>query len=97
MLNCFGEIEVNYSNNLTSSGIIGVDSGVSTTRYKKQEKLELVAFNKKQEAFMIEANLVCVKLASTHPFMFIRQVRKIFVKLKLVLLKLISFFIDNYP
>ena len=72
LLNCFGEIEVNYSNNLASSGIIGVDSGVSTTRYKKQEKLELVAFNKKQEAFMIEANLVCVKLASTHPFIFIR-------------------------
>jgi hypothetical protein len=73
LLNCFGEIEVNYSNNLASSGIIGVDSGVSTNRYKKQEKSELVAFNKKQEAFMIEANLVCAKLASTHPFMFIRQ------------------------
>jgi len=72
LLNCFGEIEVNYSNNLTSSGIIGVDSGVNTSRYKKQEKLELVALNKKQEAFMIEANLVCVKLASSHPFMFIR-------------------------
>jgi integrator complex subunit 1 len=33
----------------------------------------VIAFAKKQEEFMIDANLVCVKLASTHPFIFIRQ------------------------
>ena len=70
LLNCFGEIEVNYSNNLTSSGIIGVSNVV--THYKKQEKQELIQFNKKQELFMSDANLVCIKLASTHPFIFIR-------------------------
>lgn len=98
LLNCFGEIEVNYSNNLTSSGIIGVDSGVNTSRFKKQEKLELVALNKKQEAFMIEANLVCVKLASSHPFMFIRFVlnRKTFLFILLSLTKMSFYaFQDN--
>ena len=72
LLNCFGEIEVNYSNNLTSSGIIGVAS--VPTHFKHQEKQEIMAFNKKQEAFMIDANLVCVKLASAHPFIFLRQI-----------------------
>jgi hypothetical protein len=71
LLNCFGEIEVNYSNNLTSSGIIGVAN--STASMKKQEKQEIVVLVKKQEAFMIDANLVLVKLASTHPFIFVRQ------------------------
>jgi hypothetical protein len=72
LLNCFGEIEVNYSNNLTSSGIIGVSNVV--THFKKAEKQELVQFNKKQELFMTDANLVCIKMASTHPFIFIRYV-----------------------
>lgn len=31
------------------------------------------AYVKKQEAFMIDANLVLVKLASKHPYMLIRQ------------------------
>lgn len=71
LLNCFGEVDVNYSNNLTSSGIIGVASGAG---YKKQqEKQEIIMYVKKQEAFMIDANLVLVKLACTHPYMFIRQ------------------------
>ena len=69
LLNCFGEIEVNFSNNLTSSGIIGVSSG----NLKRQEKQELIVYAKKQESFMIDSNLVCVKLASTHPFLFLRQ------------------------
>ncbi len=68
LLNCFGEIEVNLSNNLTSSGIIGV----AATSTKKTEKQEIVQFVKKHEAFMIDANLVCVKIASIHPFIFIR-------------------------
>lgn len=71
MLNCFGEIEVNLSNNMTSSGIIGV--AVATVGPKKQEKQELVLYSKKQEAFMVDANFVCVKLASSHPFIFLRQ------------------------
>lgn len=72
LLNCFGEIEVNFSMNATSSGRIGVASTV--TNFKKQEKLEIVAYAKKQEEFMMDANLVCIKLASTHPFIFIRQI-----------------------
>lgn len=56
---------------MTSSGIIGVAS--TAVSLKKQEKQELTLLNKKQEAFMMDANLVCVKLASTHPFIFIRQ------------------------
>ena len=70
LLNCFGEIEVNFSMNATSSGRIGVASSVTT--FKKQEKLEIVAYAKKQEEFMMDANLVCIKLASSHPFIFIR-------------------------
>ncbi len=70
LLNCFGEIEVNFSMNATSSGRIGVASSV--TNFKKQEKLEIVAYAKKQEEFMMDANLVCIKLASSHPFIFIR-------------------------
>ena len=58
--------------NATSSGRIGVASTV--TNFKKQEKLEIVAYAKKQEEFMMDANLVCIKLASTHPFIFIRQI-----------------------
>ena len=72
MLNCFGEIEVNYSNNLTSCGIIG--GGAVVTQFKKQQNQELTLFNKKQELFMFDANLICVKMAATHPFIFIRQV-----------------------
>ncbi len=72
LLNCFGEIEVNYSQNATSSGTIGVSAIAST--YKKKEKEEVVLFAKKQEAFMMDANLLCIKLASTHPFIFIRQI-----------------------
>lgn len=72
LLNCFGEIEVNYSMNATSSGRIGVASTV--TQFKKQEKQEVVAYAKKQEEFMMDANLVCIKLATTHPFIFIRQI-----------------------
>lgn len=72
LLNCFGEIEVNYSNNLTSSGIIG-EAARSSVGLKKQEKQEVLQFAKKQEEFMIDANLVLVKLAATHPFIFIRQ------------------------
>lgn len=76
LLNCFGEVEVNYSQNASSSGIIGVAAGAGTggTGFRKQqEKQELAAFVKKQEAFMMDANLVLVKLASRHPYMFIRQ------------------------
>jgi hypothetical protein len=69
LLNCFGEIEVNFSNNLTSSGIIGVASG----GLKKQEKQELIVYAKKQETFMMDANIVCVKMASSHVFLFLRQ------------------------
>ncbi len=72
LLNCFGEIEANYSQNASSSGIIGVSSIV--TSFKKKEKEEIVAYAKKQEAFMMDANLLCIKLASTHPFIFIRQI-----------------------
>lgn len=73
LLNCFGEIEVNYSQNATSSGTIGVSS-IINTHFKKKEKEEVVQFAKKQEAFMMDANLLCIKLASTHPFIFIRQI-----------------------
>ncbi len=69
LLNCFGEIEVNLSNNLTSSGIIGVASGGT----KKTEKQEIIVYAKKQESFMMDANLVCVKLAASHVFIFLRQ------------------------
>lgn len=72
LLNCFGEIEVNYSQNAASSGTIGI-SAIATT-YKKKEKEEVLQFVKKQEAFMMDANLLCIKLASTHPFIFIRQI-----------------------
>lgn len=72
LLNCFGEIEVNYSQNATSSGTIGVSS--IALNYKKKEKEEVVMYAKKQEAFMMDANLLCIKLASTHPFIFIRQI-----------------------
>lgn len=34
----------------------------------------MVAFVKKHEAFMMDANLLCIKLASTHPFIFLRQI-----------------------
>lgn len=34
----------------------------------------MVQFAKKQEIFMMDANLLCIKLASTHPFIFIRQI-----------------------
>lgn len=76
LLNCFGEVEVNYSNNLASSGIIGVAAGSISGGLgfrKQQEKQEIQAYVKKQEAFMIDANLVLTKLASRHPYMFIRQ------------------------
>lgn len=57
---------------MTSSGIIGVavTSGASK---QKSENLEVVQMAKKQEAFMVDANFVCIKLASVHPFIFIRQ------------------------
>ena len=73
LLNCFGEIEVNYSTNASSSGIIGVSSIATATSFRKKEKEEITAYAKKQEAFMMDANLLCIKLASTHPFVFIRQ------------------------
>lgn len=72
LLNCFGEIEVNFSYNLTSSGIIGV-AVTSTGGKPKPENQEIVLYAKKQEAFMVDANFVCVKLASSHPFIFLRQ------------------------
>ena len=75
-MNCFGEVEVNYSQNASSSGIIGVAAGAGTGGVgfrKQQEKQEMAAYVKKQEAFMMDANLVLVKLASRHPYMFIRQ------------------------
>lgn len=71
LLNCFGEIEVNFSYNLTSSGIIGV--AVTGQNKLKPENYEMVLLAKKQEAFMVDANFVCIKLAYSHPFIFIRQ------------------------
>ncbi|RNA14308.1 integrator complex subunit 1-like [Brachionus plicatilis] len=72
LLNCFGEIEVNFSYNLTSSGIIGV-AVTSGSSKQKSENQEMVQLAKKQEEFMVDANFVCIKLASSHPYIFIRQ------------------------
>lgn len=72
LLNCFGEIEVNFSNNLTSSGIIGVAATASSIR-KQEKSSDLLVHAKKQETFMTDANLVCVKLAAIHPLIFMRQ------------------------